>query len=121
MKAGEVVARVSADLAHEVVVNVLAAVALAGLAFALFGGRVEDLYLRTRTFAPVSGHVTVVGIDEESFYLWDPADPRPEVTPRGLLAELVRVLTAAKARVVVLDILTDTPAPGDDEIGRAHV
>jgi len=107
------------DVGHEVVVNVLAALALGAAAFVFLGGRVEDLYLRVRGAAPVSGEVTVLGIDEEALYLWDPANPEPETTPRELLAELIRFLTAAKASVVVLDVLTDRPAPGDDLLGLA--
>jgi CHASE2 domain-containing sensor protein len=106
-------------VAHEIVVNILAAVALGALAFVLLGGRVDDLYVRVRGSAPVSGEVTVVAIDEESFYLWNPYQPEPETTPRGLLAEIVRFLTAAGARVVVLDVLTDQPADGDEALVRA--
>jgi len=112
-------ARLGRDVAHEVVVNVLAAVAVGAMAFVLLGGRVEDLYIRLRPRAPVSDKVAIVGIDEESFYLWNPYEPAPETTPRGLLAEVVRFLTAAHARVVVLDILTDQPAPGDDALVAA--
>lgn len=119
----DAVARIGRDAAHEMVVNVVAAVALGGLAFVLLGGRIEGLYFRLRGPAPVSGQVAIVAVDEESFYLWNPADPEPEVTPRALLAELTRFLTAAGAKVVVLDVLTDLPAEGDDalvEAARAH-
>lgn len=111
--------RMGRDVAHEVVVNVLAALALGAIAFVALGGRVEDLYLRVRGAAPVSGEVTVVGIDAEALYLWNPADPEPETTPHELLAELVRFLSAAHAHVIVLDVLTDRPAPGDDLLGLA--
>lgn len=113
------IARVGRDLAHEVVVNVLAAVALAAVAFVALGGRIEDLYTRARGAAPVSGQVAIVAIDEEALYVWDPSEPTPEVTPRGLLAEVVRFLDAASAKVVVLDILTDQPSAGDDALAEA--
>ncbi len=111
--------RLSHDVANEIVVNVLAAAALGALAFVVLGGRVDDVYMRFRQSAPVSGEVTLLSIDEESFYLWNPYDPEPATTPRGLLAELVRFLTAAGARVVVIDVLTDQPAEGDEALVRA--
>ncbi len=119
MRVRSTLARMGKDVAHEVVVNVLAAVALAAIAFVFLGGRIEDLYTLARGPAPVSGQVTVLAIDEEALYLWDPTNPEPEVTPRALLAELVQFLSAAGASVVVLDILTDLPGPGDDPLGRA--
>lgn len=119
MSARETFARMGRDVAHEVVVNVLAAVAVGAMAFVLLGGRVEDLYAKLRPRAPVSDQVSIVGIDEEAFYLWNPYEPEPEATPRALLAEIVRFLSAAGARVVVLDILTDQPAPGDDALVAA--
>ncbi|MDP2314252.1 MAG: CHASE2 domain-containing protein [Pseudomonadota bacterium] len=111
--------RVGRDLANEVVVNILSAVALGALAFVLLGGRIDDLYMAFRGGAPTSDEVAILGLDEETFYLWNPADPTPEVTPRALLAELVRFLHAAGAKVVVLDILTDVPATDDDALRAA--
>lgn len=108
--------RLSHDVAHEIVVNIFAAAAIGALAFVLLGGRVEDLYVRLRGSAPVSGEVTLLAIDEESFYLWNPYQPEPESTPRALLAEVVRFLTVAGARVIVLDVLTDQPAEGDEAL-----
>lgn len=111
--------RLAQDVANEIVVNVLAAAALGALAFVVLGGRVDDVYMRVRESAPVSGEVSLLSIDEEAFYLWNPYDPQPATTPRALLAELVRFLTAAGARVVVLDVLTDQPAEGDEALVRA--
>lgn len=111
--------RLVQDVANEVVVNVLSAAALGALAFVLLGGRVDDVLLRLRGSAPVSGEVTLLGIDEEAFYLWNPYEPEPERTPRGMLAELVLFLHAAGARVVVIDVLTDQPADGDEALVRA--
>ncbi len=116
MSVRDTLSRLGRDVAHEVVVNVLAAVAVGAMAFVLLGGRIEDLYTRLRPNAPVSGQVALVTIDEEAFYLWNPYDPAPETTPRAMLAEIVRFLQAAGARVVVLDILTDQPATGDDAL-----
>ncbi|MES2643114.1 MAG: CHASE2 domain-containing protein [Myxococcota bacterium] len=107
------------DLANEVVVNVLSALALGALAFVLLGGRTDVLYTSLRGAAPTSGEVAILGIDEEAFYLWNPADPAPATTPRAMLAELVRFLQAAGAKTVVLDILTDVPAPDDDLLRAA--
>ncbi len=117
----EVIARVGRDVAQEVVVNVFAAAALASLAFVGLGGRMEDLYLRLGAPEPASEAVSVLAIDEEALYLWDPANPSPATTPRALLAVLVSFLQAAGAEVVVLDVLTDTPAPGDDALLAAVV
>ena len=111
--------RVAWDLAHEVAVNVLAAFALGVLAFVLLGGSVQDLYLRMRVSAPTSGEVALLTLDEEAFYLWDAAAPAPDVTPRALLAELIQFLDAAGARVIVLDLLLDSPQPGDDALAAA--
>ncbi len=119
----DTIARLGRDVAHEVVVNVLAALAVGAMAFVVLDGRVDGLYVRVRGAAPVSDQVAVVSLDEETFYLWNPYDPAPETTPRALLAETVRFLTAAGAKVIVLDILTDQPAPGDDALVtavRAH-
>lgn len=113
------VVRIGRDVAHEVVVNVAAAVAIGALAFVLLNGRIDGLYFRMRGAAPVGGEVTIVALDEETFYLWDPAHPEPETTPRALLAEMVRFLTAAGARVVVLDVLTDVVGEGDDTLVAA--
>lgn len=111
--------RLGRDLANEVVVNVLSAVALAALAFVVLGGHVDDLYTVARGRAPTTDEVAILALDEEAFYLWNPADPAPATTPRALLAELVRFLHAAGAKVVVLDILTDVPAPDDDALRAA--
>ena len=103
--------------------NVLAAAALGALAFVALGGRTEDIYLRLAGAEPPSTHVAVLAIDEESLYLWNPEESAPVVTPRGLLAELVDFLRVAEARVVVLDVLTDTSAEGDEALraaARAH-
>lgn len=115
----EALRRVGRDLAHEMIVNVLAAIALGALAFVALGGRIEDLYIAVRGSAPTSDQVTILALDEEAFYVWNPADPTPEVTPRALLAEVVRFLHVAGAKVVVLDILTDVPAPDDDALRAA--
>ena len=115
----DTIARLGRDVAHEVVVNVLAALAVGAMAFVLLDGRVDGLYVRARGAAPVSDQVAVVSLDEETFYLWNPYDPSPETTPRALLAETVRFLSAAGAKVIVLDLLTDQPAPGDDALVAA--
>ncbi len=117
----EVIARVGRDVAQEVVVNVFAAAALASLAFVGLGGRMEDVYLRLGGVESPSSVVSVLAIDEEALYLWDPANPAPATTPRALLAVLVAFLQSAGAKVVVLDVLTDTPAPGDDALLAAVV
>lgn len=111
--------RLARDVAHEVVVNVLAAVALAGMAFVLLGGRIEDVFIRLRGDADVTGDVKVLAIDEETLYLWDPANSAPETTPRALLATLVGFLHAAGARTVAVDILLDQPAEGDAVVAEA--
>jgi len=93
------------------------------LLFVALGSGITDLYLKVRGVGGVSGHVAQVTIGEEALYLWDPSSPDPEVTPRGLLAEVVRFLDEAGAEVVVLDILLDRPAPADAllaDASRAH-
>jgi CHASE2 domain-containing sensor protein len=106
-------------LAYEVVVALWLSVAIGALAFILFGGRFQDLYLRLRPQAPISGQVAMVTIGDEELYLWDPTDPHPPVTPRGMLAEIVTFLHEAGARVIVLDVLLDQPATGDVALAAA--
>ena len=106
-------------LGYEVVQAMVVAAVLASLAFVGLGGRFSDLYVRARGAAPVSDQVALLTIGAEALYLWNPGDPEPVVTPRGLLAEPARFLDAAGARVIVLDILLDRPAPGDVELAAA--
>jgi CHASE2 domain-containing sensor protein len=114
-------------MAYETLADVVTAVSIAALAFAVtlvvFRGQLQDVFLRVRGPAPISGEVAVLPIGSEALYLWDPADPTPDVTPRALLAELVGFLDEAGATVVALDFLLDRPAPGDDALiaaARAH-
>jgi CHASE2 domain-containing sensor protein len=113
------VSHLTHHLGYEVSQAMVVAVVLACLAFAGLGGRFADLYVWLRGSAPVSDQVTLLSIGDEALYLWDPADPAPEVTPRALLAELVRFGDAAGARVIVLDILLDRPAGGDVALASA--
>ncbi len=86
-------------------------------------GELRDLFIYLRGTAPVSGEVSLVMLGPEALYLWDPTDPEPAETPRALLAQVVRFLDAAGARVVVLDFLLDTDREGDAllaEAARAH-
>ena len=106
-------------MAYETMVVAATAIAAAVLLFVLSRGQFEDLYVALRGPAPASGQVTLVTIGDEALYLYDPADPRPEVTPRPLLASLVRFLDAAGAEVVVLDVLLDQAAPGDAALVQA--
>ncbi len=106
-------------MAYETLVVTVTAVSAAVLLFVLSRGQFEDLYLAARGSAPASDQVTLVTIGEEALYLYDPATPRPEVTPRPLLASLVRFLDAAGAEVIVLDVLLDQEAPGDAALVEA--
>jgi len=115
--------RLSHHLAYEATQAVVVAALLFALAFVTLGGQFGDIYVWLRGSAPVSGEVSVLSIGEEALYLYDPDDPLPEITPRGLLAELVRFAAAAEARVIVLDILLDRARPEDArlaEVARAH-
>jgi len=115
----EPVSRLTHHVAYEVTQALFTAALLATLGFVALGGQFADLYLWSRGSAPTTDEVVLLTIGEEALYLVDPADAQPEVTPRGLLAELVRFLDAAGASVVVLDILLDRPAPGDDALAAA--
>ncbi|MED5374046.1 MAG: CHASE2 domain-containing protein [Myxococcota bacterium] len=97
------------SMAYESLVVVFTAVAAAVIAFLVSRGQVEDLYIKARGSAPTSGEVAVVTIGPEALYLWDPSQPQPEQTPRGLLTELVRSIEEAGASVIVLDVLMDAP------------
>jgi len=111
--------RLTHHLAYEATQAVVVAACLACLAFVALGGQFGDIYVWLRGSAPTSGQVSVLTIGEEALYLYAPDDPLPEVTPRGLLAELVRFADVAGARVIVLDILLDQAQPGDVELAEA--
>ena len=111
--------RLTHHLSYEITQAMVVGAVLAILAFVLLGGRFADLYLWLRPAAPVSDQVALLTVGEEALYIFDPADPAPEVTPRALLAELVRFVDAAGASVVVLDFLLDLPADGDDLLADA--
>lgn len=115
--------RLTHHLAYEATQAVVVAAFLGVLAFVAFGGQFGDIYVWLRGGAPISGEVSLVTIGEEGLYLYDPADSLPDVTPRGLLAQLVSFADAAGARVIVLDILLDRTQPDDAklaEAARAH-
>jgi len=96
-------------MAYETLVVAFTAVAVAVLVFVVSRGQFEDLYVKAGG-VETSDEVVLLSIGEEALYLWDPADPEPEVTSRALLGQLVRFADAAGARVVVLDVLLDRPA-----------
>jgi len=106
-------------MGYEVLVVLVTAAAIAVLAFIALQGRFQDLYIKLRPETTVSHQVALLTIGPESLYLWDPAHPHPDTTPRAMVAEIVRFLHAADARVVVLDLLLDTPAEGDDALATA--
>ena len=115
--------RLTHHLGYEAAQAVFVALFLGVLAFVALGGQFGDIYVWLRAGAATSGEVSLLTIGEESLYLYDPHDAQPEVTPRGLLAELVRFADAAGARVIVLDILLDQAQPDDPvlaEAARAH-
>ncbi len=116
--------RLARHLAYEVIVTAVTFTVASILLFTSFNGEMRDVYVKGRQLlggypAPVSGEVSLVTIGTEALYLWDPSDPEPAVTPRGLLAEVVRLLDQAGARVIVLDFLLETPAPGDEALAGA--
>lgn len=113
------VSHVVRAMAYETVVVLFTAVSVAVLLYVGFQGRSSDIYLRARGAAPLSGEVALVPIDDQALYIWDPTAEAPETTPRRLLAWLVETCAAAGARVIVLDVLLDRPAPGDDELAQA--
>lgn len=99
-------------------------IAVTGVAVTLFlfvaiGSGLTDVYLQVRGVGAVSGQVAQVTIGEEALYLWDPAAEDRSVTPRGLLAEIVRFLDQAGADVIVLDVLLDRPQPDDALLAAA--
>jgi CHASE2 domain-containing sensor protein len=111
--------RLSHHLSYEITQAAVVAGVLGILAFVVLGGRLADVYLWLRPTAPTSGQVTLLTVGEEALYLFDPSDPSPEVTPRALLAELVRFAHAGGASVVVLDFLLDRPCENDELLASA--
>ncbi len=91
------------------------------LGFTAFGGLFLDVYANLAPPSESSEEVTVVTIGPESLYLWDANNPEPEVTPRGLLAELVNTLHDAGARTIVLDVLLDSSQQNDDALAEAAI
>jgi CHASE2 domain-containing sensor protein len=112
-------------MAYETLVVLVTAASVGALLFLasliLFRGQLQDVYLRLRGPAPISAEVSLVTVGPEALYLFNPADPHPDETPRELLAELVTFLDAAGASVVVLDFLIAQPAPGDALLAAASV
>jgi CHASE2 domain-containing sensor protein len=106
-------------MAYEVVVIAVTFVSVAVLGFLVSRGQFEDLYIKARGPAPVSGQVALLTVGDEALYLWNPEDAQPEVTPRAMLAELIRFCDEAGAEVVVLDVLMDRAEPGDDVLANA--
>jgi len=107
------------NLAYEIMVSATSFLAAVVAWFLTTGGEFQDVYVFYHRDAPVSDQVSVVTVGEEALYLWDPANPEPDVTPRDLLGEIVSFLDAAGARVVVLDFLLEEPAPGDNVLASA--
>ncbi|MEZ4317523.1 MAG: CHASE2 domain-containing protein [Myxococcota bacterium] len=118
-KSPDVVTFMIRAMVYEVWVVGITGIAVTILLFVALGSGITDLYLQFRGVAPVSEKVAQVTIGEEALYLWDPSMPDPDVTPRGLLAEVVRFLDQAGARVIVLDILLDRPAADDALLAEA--
>lgn len=98
-----------------VIAGVLTATASAGLVGDVFAGfrrqAADALFPSDR----VDSRVMVVGIDARA--ILETATPWP--WPRGLQADLVRNLTTAGARMVVIDALYDPAGPGDAELADA--
>jgi CHASE2 domain-containing sensor protein len=107
------------NMVFEVTNSVVVAALIAMLAFVGLQGEFRDLYTWIRGNAPNSGEVSLLTIGEEALYLWDPTEPEPEVTPRGLLAKLVSFLDLAGAQVIVLDVLLEENADNDDLLAAA--
>ena len=103
-------------MAYETAVIAFTAVTVAVLLFLVTRGQFEDLYLKARGVAPASDQVALVSIGDEALYLWEPHAESREVTPRAMLGQIVRFLDAAGAQVVVLDVLLDQPAEGDQQL-----
>ena len=103
-------------MAYETMVVGFTAIAVAILAFLVSRGQLEDLYLKARGSAPVSDQVAVLSIGPEALYLWNAEQPQPEVTPRDMLAELVRFADQAGASVIVLDVMMEAPEAGDEAL-----
>ncbi|MBI4492605.1 MAG: adenylate/guanylate cyclase domain-containing protein [Chloroflexi bacterium] len=90
----------------------------------LFAGYLDGLQLQTGDVLfktrpeQTEPRVVIVGIDEQTMaglaeygrlFTW----------PRSLHARVINNLREAGARVIVLDLLFDVPAPGDDELAQA--
>ncbi len=106
-------------MAYETLVVGFTAIAVAILAFLVSRGQLEDLYLKARGSAPVSDQVAVLTIGPEALYLWNSEQPQPEITPRDMLAELVRFADQAGASVIVLDVMMEAPQEGDAALAEA--
>ncbi|MFT5583566.1 MAG: CHASE2 domain-containing sensor protein, partial [Cognaticolwellia sp.] len=107
------------SMAYETLVVGFTAIAVGVLAFLVSRGQLEDLYLKARGSAPVSNQVAVLSIGPEALYLWNAEQPQPEITPRAMLAELVRFADHSGASVIVLDVMMEEPQAGDDALVKA--
>ncbi len=107
------------DFSMEFLWFVLTAIVGTILGFTAFGGLFLDIYSNILPSDPVSEDVTVVSIGPQALYLWDPANPSPEVTPREMLAELIEILTELEATTISIDITLSSAEAGDDRLARA--
>ncbi len=113
--------RIGTDMARDTLAALLSFVLLGTFGFLGLGGSLVDAYqwsLRLRTAAPAE-HTALVTIDEQALRMWNPEDPSPEITPRGLLAQVVRALDLAGAKVVVLDMLMAESSQEDVRLATA--
>jgi len=98
---------------------VVTALVTAMLGFMVLGGRFADVYMFLAGSEEVSGDVVLVSVGPESLYIWNPEEPAPELTPRAMLAEIVRVLDAHGAQVIALDVLLEGRRAGDEALALA--
>src|SRR5262249_57806717 len=98
-----------------VVVTAIAAIGLNAQVFAGFQRRATDFLFPA---APDSKDVAVVGFDNKAINAFHGYPP-----PRSVVADLTNKLKAAGARVIVFDVLYDTPSdnPADDAAFRQAI
>lgn len=78
--------------------------------------QISDVFFLSRAGNPdVSKDVVIIGIDDKSVVELRPYG-RLFYWPRSLYADVVRVLTDGRARVIAFDVLFDAAGEGDDDL-----
>ena len=107
------------NISYEMVFGIVTGFFAFILGFTAWGGSFLDLYTKVHGPSNTSGEVVVVNITPQSLHMWAGPGGDVDVTPRGMLVQLINFLDEAGAKTITLDVLLNTPQPGDEELSSA--